>query len=431
LKVAVLGLWHLGCVTAACTAAAGHDVVAFDPDRTTIEGLGRGLPPISEPGLADLIASASAAGRLRFTGNVEDATRGADVVWVTFDTPVDNEDRADTAFVLRQVEAAFPYLADGALVLSSSQLPVGSIRKLEQEWSAGAAGRTVRFAVSPENLRLGQAIDVFTKPDRVIVGVRDARAREIVTDVLRPITARIEWMGVESAEMTKHAVNAFLAASVTFINELAVLCEETGADAKEVERGLKSERRIGPAAYLSPGAAFAGGTLARDVVFLRDLGRQLSRETPMMDGIARSNAAHRAWAARRLVEELGTVAGKRVAVWGLTYKPGTDTLRRSAAIELCEWLLREGAQVIVHDPAAGDLPAALAAIERAPSAIDAAHGADALVIATEWPDYRKVAAAAVIAAVRNPLVVDANRFLGNTLGSDARIRLVSVGQPRA
>jgi UDPglucose 6-dehydrogenase len=428
-RLAVLGQWHLGCVTAACTAAAGHDVVAFDPDRATIAGLRRGVPPINEPGLADLIVSATAAGRLRFTSDIEEATRDAGVVWVTFDTPVDNDDRADTAFVLRQVEAAFAYLADGALVLSSSQLPVGSIRRLEDAWSACAAGRTVRFAMSPENLRLGQAIDVFTNPDRVIVGVRDARARELVAELFRPITDRIEWMRVESAEMTKHAVNAFLAASVTFINELAALCEVMGADAKEVERGLKSERRIGPAAYLSPGAAFAGGTLARDVTFLRDLGQQVSRATPLLDGIHRSNAAHRAWPARRLSEELGSLAGKRVAVWGLTYKPGTDTLRRSPAVELCQWLLREGAEVVVHDPAAGELPTALAAIERAPSAIDAARGTDALVVATEWPDYRQVAAEAVVAVVRNPLVIDANRFLDSTLGRDRRVRFVSVGRP--
>jgi UDPglucose 6-dehydrogenase len=427
-KVAVLGLWHLGCVTAACTAAAGHEVIAFDPDATTIENLARGLPPIKEPGLADLIASASAAGRLRFTNDVEDATRGAEVVWVTFDTPVDNEDRADTAFVLRQVHAAFPFLADGVLVLISSQLPVGSIRSLEEEWSSVAAGRTVSFAVSPENLRLGKAIEVFTQPDRVVIGVRDARAKGIAAELFRPITDRIEWMGVESAEMTKHAVNAFLAASVTFINELASLCEQVGADAKEVERGLKTEQRIGPKAYLSPGAAFAGGTLARDVRFLRDVGQRVARETPLMDGIQRSNDAHRAWAARRLVTELGTVAGRRIAVWGLTYKPGTDTLRRSAAIELCEWLLREGAQVAVHDPAAGDLPAALAAIERAPSAIDAAQGADVLVVATEWPEYRQVATEAVVTTLRNPLVVDPNGFLAGTLGTDRRIRLVSVGR---
>ncbi len=262
--------------------------------------------------------------------------------WVTFDTPVDEDDVADVAYVERQIEAAFPYLADGAVVLCSSQLPVGTSGKLEQAWGKAAAGRTVSFACSPENLRLGKAIEVFTNPDRVIVGVRDDHARARVQALFQPITDRIEWMSVESAEMTKHAVNAFLATSVTFINELAALCERTGADAKEVERGLRTERRIGPHAYLSPGGAFAGGTLARDVTFLRALGSRLGRPTPLMDGVLASNTAHRMWARRRLESDLGDLAGAKIAVWGLTYKPGTDTLRRSDAIELCRWLVEPG-----------------------------------------------------------------------------------------
>ena len=173
------------------------------------------------------------------------------------------------------------------------RLPIGTVGKLERAWNDTASGRTVSFACSPENLRLGKAIEVFTKPDRVVVGVRDEHARASVAALLAPITDRIEWMSVESAEMTKHAVNSFLATSVTFINELAALCERTGADAKEVERGLKTERRIGPQAYLSPGGAFAGGTLARDVAFLRTLGTSVGRPTPLMDGVVASNAAHR------------------------------------------------------------------------------------------------------------------------------------------
>ena len=272
MKVAVLGLWHLGSVTAACLAAAGHSVSAFDPAPGTVAALAAGRLPVAEPGLAELITRGIQLGALRFTSDLPAAVRDAEVVWITFDTPVDEDDVADVAFVERQVEAAFPYLAEGSVVLCSSQLPVGTIGRLEQAWLRAAGGRTVSFACSPENLRLGKAIDVFTNPDRIIVGVRDDRTRARVQALLQPITDRIEWMSVESAEMTKHAVNAFLATSVTFINELAALCERTGADAKEVERGLKTERRIGPHAYLSPGGAFAGGTLARDVTFLRSLG---------------------------------------------------------------------------------------------------------------------------------------------------------------
>ncbi len=346
---------------------------------------------------------------------------------MAFDTPVDDEDRADVDYVVNQVTAAFPHLKDGAIVLSSSQLPVGSMARLERAWAEVAGRRRVSFACSPENLRLGKAIEVFTKPDRVIVGARSAEDRARLTALFAPITDRLEWMSVESAEMTKHAINAFLATSVTFINEIAALCEQSGADAKEVERGLKTEKRIGPYAYLGPGAAFAGGTLARDVVFLKALGRATDRPTPLMDGVESSNREHRNWARRRLASLLGSVKGRTVAVWGLTYKPGTDTLRRSTAVELCRWLLEQGATVRVHDPAVPELPADLAAAHRGATPEDAADGADALVVATEWPEYRKADLDALATRMASPVVVDANRFLAATAGADPRFTLISVG----
>jgi UDPglucose 6-dehydrogenase len=272
--VCVQGLWHLGSVTAACLAAAGHRVIGLDFDAPTIAKLREGQPPIAEPGLDALLR----AHAIDFT---TDAARAADadVLWVAYDTPVDADDNADVAFVMDQVAKTLPHLRAGAVVIVSSQLPVGSVARLE------ALAPNVRFASSPENLRLGKAIEVFTKPDRVIVGVRDEQTRKVVTELLAPITDRIEWMTVESAEMTKHAINAFLALSVTFANELASVCERVGADAKEVERGLKTESRIGPKAYLAPGGAFAGGTLARDVAFLTALGKQHALGLPLLSGV--------------------------------------------------------------------------------------------------------------------------------------------------
>ena len=342
MKVAVLGLWHLGSVTAACSASAGHEVIGWDPDAATVSGLAEARPPVSEPGLTELLAEGIASRHLRFTPDLAEAVTEADVVWIAFDTPVDDEDRADVDGVVSHVSAAFPHLKDHAIVLSSSQLPVGSIARLEKAWARVSGGRRVSFACSPENLRLGKAIEVFTKPDRVVLGVRSEDDRVRLATLFAPITDRIEWMSVESAEMTKHAINAFLATSVTFINEIAALCEQSGADAKEVERGLKTEKRIGPQAYLGPGAAFAGGTLARDVVFLKALGQAAGRATPLMDGVESSNREHRGWARRRLLSLLGPLGGRTIAVWGLTYKPGTDTLRRSTAVELCRWLVRAG-----------------------------------------------------------------------------------------
>jgi UDPglucose 6-dehydrogenase len=428
MKIAVLGLWHLGSVTAACLAAARHSVTAFDPDPKTVATLAAGTPSVDEPGLAELVAAGLHSRALRVTADRDEAVRDAEIVWVTFDTPVGDDDVADVDYVVRQVEAAFPHLADGAVVLCSSQLPVGSVRSLERAWVEGARGRQVSFACAPENLRLGKAIDVFRNPDRVVVGVRDDRARAKIQTALAPITSRIEWMSVESAEMTKHAVNAFLATSVTFINEVAALCERVGADAKEVERGLKTESRIGPHAYLAPGGAFAGGTLARDVSFLRTLGTTQNRPTPLMDGVMASNAAHVKWAERRLDATIAPLAGAKIAVWGLTYKPGTDTLRRSSAIDLCRWLASQGASVHVHDPAARDLPGDLRVV-RHPDPLDAAAGARALVVATGWPSYREIDVERLASLAPDLLVLDANRFLGTTLGRDPRFRLVAVGQP--
>jgi len=429
MRVCVLGLWHLGTVTAACLASAGHDATGLDFDPAIVANLGAGVPPLFEPGLQDLVKAGLASGRLGFTADPAAAVPAADVVWVAYDTPVDDEDQADVEYVVERVTRMFPHLRDGALVIISSQLPVGTTRRLEDTFAAGAQGRTVSFAYSPENLRLGNAINVFTKPDRVVVGVRSASDRERIAALLRPFTDRIEWMSVESAEMTKHALNAFLATSVAFINEIAALCEQVGADASEVERGLKSESRIGPKAYLSPGAAFAGGTLARDVVFLSQLGRTHDVPVQLLPAVKESNDAHRRWAERRLDQLLGGVAGKTVAIWGLTYKPGTDTLRRSSAVELSRWVIGQGGIVRAHDPAVRQLPPDLASrLHLAEDPLTAVDGASALVVATPWPDYRQADVGAVATRMKRPLVLDANRFLGETLGRHGRIQYVSVGR---
>lgn len=430
MKVAVVGLWHLGTVTAACLASAGHDVTGFDGDEATVRGLREGKPPVFEPGLAELVTAGVGDGKLSFTQDGAEAVAGADVVWVTYDTPVDEDDNADVEFVVRQVEVLLEHVRDDAVVLVSSQVPVGTTRRLERS-PANAKGtqRRREFAYSPENLRLGKAIDVFTKPDRVVVGANEGWVRSRIEDLLRPITTRIEWMSVESAEMSKHAINAFLANSVSFINELAEICEEVRADAKEVERALKTESRIGPRAYLSPGAAFAGGTLARDVRFLAHLGATHGRPTHLVSAIKTSNDAHRMWAARKLERLLGDLQRASVAIWGLTYKPGTDTLRRSSAVELADWLAKHGVAVRAHDPAVRSLPPDLAAKIRVfDSAIEALVGANALVIATEWPEYRGVAPATVIAAMASPIVLDAGSFLKATLGSDKMVQYVTVGR---
>lgn len=433
MRVVVYGLWHLGCVTAACMADAGNDVVGLDLDGPLVDGLRNGKPPLDEPGLADLLGAAVRSGRLSFTTDAQAALHGAAVLWVTFDTPVDERDCADVAFVRERMERIKGAIRPGTLVLISSQVPVGFTRALARDW----AGLSVRFGVSPENLRLGKAIETFRTPERVVLGLSDpGQDRDLLTRLFEPFgqpgsgrPPRFEWMTIESAEMTKHALNAFLAVSVTFINELARLCEAVGANVKEVERGLKSEGRIGPKAYLGPGAAFAGGTLARDLRFLVDYGHAHAIPTPLFNGIWSSNEAHKDWTRQKIAQLLNSAPDPTVAVLGLAYKAGTSTLRRSASVELCLWLRTRGVRVRAHDPAIRELPEELRpVIELADSPAEALRGADLAVIATEWPAYKALRGDEVVAAMRAPKVIDPNWFAAAALANDPRVTYVATGR---
>jgi len=429
-RIAVVGLSHLGCVTSACLAAAGFDVIAYDEDANVIAALAQGSPPVFEPGLEDLVKTCIAGETLKFTSESQDIA-SADIIWITYDTPLDAEDRADTDFVLDRVMRLYPFLRPQALVVLSSQVPVGSTRRLEEAYRSTQPDGRVTFAYSPENLQLGQAIGAFTKPARIIAGVRNDEDRDRLAPLFGRFTEHVEWMRVESAEMTKHAINAFLAMSIAYINEIGGLCEKVDADATEVERGLKSEARIGPRAYLKAGAAFAGGTLARDIGFLDALGKHHQRPVPLLTAVRISNDAHRAWAQRRLADVFGSLRDRRIAILGLTYKPGTDSLRRSMALELCRWLADEGARVAAYDPTTHSLPQGhREGIELVRSSAEALRGASAAVITTEWPEFRQLDASRVVDwMVSSPIVLDAGAFLEKTLGRDSRIRYLTVGRP--
>jgi UDPglucose 6-dehydrogenase len=375
-----------------------------------------------------LIRRGLSSGNLRFTGAVNDA-KDIDVLWVAYDTPVD-DDNADPDFVMAQIEHALLGMSPDIVVLVSSQLPVGSVRRLEYAETLNHGTPQHKVAYSPENLRLGRAVDDFLHPKRIVVGVRSSRDRDLLHGLLSSITESIEWMSVESAEMTKHAVNAFLAASVAFANEIASICESVGADAKEVERGLKTENRIGPRAYLSPGAAFAGGTLARDVAFLNQTARERGVITPLLSSVLPSNDTHKHWVRRKLRALFVDLSRTTVAVWGLTYKPGTDTLRRSSSVELCDWMIRERATIHVHDPMVKSLPEHWCdAVKRYDDPIAAVLGAHALVVATEWPMYCTISTDQLIQCSPHLVVLDANRFLTNLAATEGRVRYFAVGMP--
>jgi UDPglucose 6-dehydrogenase len=423
LNISVAGMWHLGSVTAACLASAGHTVIGIDEDPAVVAALAQAQPPVAEAGLAEMTAREIAAGRLSFSTAFEDVSR-SDVVWVAYDTPVDENDVADVEFVHSRALRLLDHMKDVTILVVSSQLPVGSVARLERDFAALAGGRHISFACAPENLRLGKAIEVFLRPDRVVVGVRDRVARAALQGVYRPFTDRIEWMSVESAEMTKHAINSFLATSICFINEIASICESTGADAMEVERGLKTDQRIGPGAYLHAGGPIAGGTLARDIAFLRSLGRRGGAPLPLIEGVYASNEHHKTWLQRRMTEALGTLAGRTISMLGLTYKPGTNTLRRSSAVEAARWLSSQGALVQAFDPQIHELPQELESVVSLRSNMAGAlSGSEALVVMTPWPEFQSLDP-----ALAPPVVFDAARFLDQALGARPDIRYYSIGR---
>ena len=346
MKIAVQGLWHLGSVTSICLASKNIKVLAVDTDENLVKNFNEGILPIYEPGLEDLFKKNKT--NIKFT---DDITQLNDInlLWVTYDTPVDNNDKADVDFVVQKIKKSLAFLKDSSVVLISSQLPVESIKSLEL--FIKNKKRKISFAYSPENLRLGDALNVFLNPDRVIVGYRDEFTKKIISKILTKITKNIVWMSVESAEMTKHAINSFLATSVSFANELASICEKVGADAKQVEVGLKTDIRIGKKAYLGPGGPFAGGTLARDIKFLENISKKFNLQNKIISSVFKSNQNHKQWHQKLILDEFcGKLNKKKFLILGLTYKPNTNTLRRSQSIELINWLLSKNTLVSAYDP---------------------------------------------------------------------------------
>lgn len=424
--VVVAGLWHLGVVTAACLASSGYQVIGYDANQEVVRNLKKGKAPLYEPGLEDLLEQHRK--NLTFSSDLSSASQG-DLLWITYDTPVDDQDRADVDAVVKSVKELLPHCSPGALVLISSQLPVGSTGKIEKGYRDQYPEKPLSFGYSPENLRLGKAIEVFKNPERVVVGVQTPEDRNRLEPLFGTYTATIEWMSVESAELAKHALNAFLATSITFINEVAALAEKTGANIQEVERALKSDARIGPRAYLKAGGPFAGGTLARDISYLSDLGREQNLEIPLLSSVQKSNNAHKEWPRRRLLGLLGSLENKTIAVLGLTYKAGTDTLRRSSSVETCLWLKEQGASLSAYDPAIKELPENLSSVIRlCSSPSEAFEEADGLIIATEWTDFKSLSAEEILSKMKNPLVLDAGGFLEDTLGKNSKIAYYAVGR---
>lgn len=408
--VAVVGLWHLGSVLAGGLACHGIATVGLDRGARVVEGLNRAEPPLYEPGLTETVRDGLDSGALRFSADPE-ALAPARFVWLAADTDLTEDNAVDTASLVAAVDWAAPHVRPDAILLVSSQIPLGTTEALRDELARLRPDWRPRAAYLPENLRLGSAVERFHRPDWLVVGTDDDATATEVIRLLAPIDCEATVTSVRSAELAKHAVNTYLAACITLANELGDLAEVLGADGLAIARIMRSDSRIAPGAPLRPGVGFSGGTLSREVRTLRDLGRANGVPTPLADAIAVANRARGEKVYRELSARLD-LDGALVAVLGVVYRPHTSATRDSDSLRLVGRLAAAGARVRVHDPYADFaevvLPSAAALV---PDVAGAAAGADALVVMSEHDAYRDLDLAALVAGMAGRIVVDPHHLL--------------------
>ena len=435
MKIAVVGSGYVGLVTGACFAETGNDVVCADIDSRKIERLQANDMPIYEPGLDQLVRRNQVEGRLRFTTDVGAAVARARVVFVAVGTPPDEDGTADLQHVIAVAQTIGRHMQPNTVVVTKSTVPVGTAEKVR----AAIAGESrLPFSVcsNPEFLKEGAAIDDFMKPDRIVIGVDTDDAREVMAELYAPFLRTgnpVLFMDIPSAEVTKYAANAMLATRISFMNQIALYCERVGADVNHVRKGIGSDRRIG-SAFLFPGPGYGGSCFPKDVQALVRTGTEVGLPFDILEAVERVNARQKQILLERLREAFrGELAGKRVAVWGLAFKAGTDDMRESPSIELIEGLLAAGATVQAHDPKAIETARQVFGdrVTYATDPYSAARGADALAIVTEWLVYRNPDFDRLKEALRRPLVVD-----GRNLYDPVRMRAlgftyVGIGRQRA
>jgi UDPglucose 6-dehydrogenase len=431
MNVGIIGLWHQGIVGAACLADLGCTVVAADHDSTKIALLNSGKAPLFEPGLDELIQKGLRSGRLTFSSDVPGSVKGCPFVLIMFDTPVNERDESDLTEVLETSAEIAPMLEDEVVLYVTAQVPVGTCDQIAERVRKNNPSLRFGIAYSPENLRLGQAIDRFLHPVLPVVGADDPITLDQLEPLLSLLNANWKRVNLRTAEMTKHALNAFLATSVCFANELGNLCDEVGADGHRIAEVLRLEPRIGVKAMLFPGLGFAGGTLARDIQTLRSLGDRSGVETPLLDGGWESNSQQNRLVLRKLKSAFGSLSGIKAAVLGLTYKPDTSTLRRSAALEIVAEMAREGMRVSAHDPKADRTEVATHAEFRFSEDVYAAiDGADALVLITPWPEYKLLDFALIRRQMSGSLVIDTANLLDANQLQELGFKYLDIGRGR-
>lgn len=389
-KIGVIGLWHCGEIYSAGLAELGHEVVGVDENAEVIVNLTKSIPPLPEPGLVELLTKHIASGRLKYTTDFS-ALKNCDVVWCTFDTPVNDADEADLTPIREALLKAAPHFADGVLVVVSSQVPVGTAVRAKAKIAELRPGLKFDYVYTPENLRLGEAVKCFMEPRRVVIGADSEVAFKKMEEIFAPLQTTFVRMSSASAEMAKHALNSFLATSVSFINDIADLCEKTGADVLDVAKALRSDPRIGQKSFLDAGLGFSGGTLGRDLKALESVGEKVGVALPVIKSVYEKNLKRKDIVATRVKELVGGVKGLKIAILGLTYKPGTKTLRRSRALEIAADLAKLGAILALYDPQADE--SELPKIQNTTFSADpyaAASGAKVIVVATPWPQFKEL-----------------------------------------
>jgi UDPglucose 6-dehydrogenase len=409
-RITIIGTGYVGLVVGACLAETGNDVVCADVNQDKIEGLKRNVLPIYEPGLETLVERNQADGRLSFTTDVGAAIASAQVVFIAVGTPPDEDGSADLRHVLAVAESIGRHMTQELVVVTKSTVPVGTASKV-----AEAVGRNAKYPFhmcsNPEFLKEGAAIDDFMKPDRVVLGVESDHARSVMAELYAPFVRTgkpIIFMDIPSAEMTKYAANAMLATRISFMNEVARLCESVGANVDQVRKGMGTDSRIGPS-FLFPGPGYGGSCFPKDVKALVRTAKEHDVELGVLDAVEAANERQK----RRMFEKLrtafdGGLKDSRIAVWGLAFKPQTDDMREAPSLVLIEALLGEGAKVVAHDPVAlTEARHRLAnRIEYAESNYDALDGADALCVVTDWNEYRHPNFERIKGMLRRPIVVD-------------------------
>jgi len=436
MRIAMIGTGYVGLVSGACFADFGHNVTCVDRDAGKIASLLQGAMPIFEPGLDELVERNAKEGRLEFSTDLADAVKRSDVVFIAVGTPSRRGDgHADLSYVhgaAREIAAAIEHYT---VIVTKSTVPVGTgdeVEKIVREFRPKAD-----FAVvsNPEFLREGAAIGDFKRPDRIVIGAEDERAREVMSEVYRPLylnASPLLFTQRRTAEMIKYAANAFLATKITFINEIADLCEKVGGNVQDVARGIGLDNRIG-SKFLHAGPGYGGSCFPKDTIALMKTARDAGAPTRIVEAVVSVNDARKRAMADKIGAALGgNMQGKTVAVLGLTFKPNTDDMREAPSLSIIPALKDAGAKVNAHDPQGMEEAAALLpGVEMSKSPYDAAKGADALVIVTEWDAYRALDLSRLKQEMKSPVIVDLRNIYNPEEMAAKGFRYTSIGRPSA